>query len=122
MGAVGARSASKAVGKRRRRFPRAGSVHRPAASERRVGSSRASLDERGLEPAAVRRTFTHEFVGVAGEAIDRALRAHGVGESREPLVGSTIARDDHGSGAVAFVEDRVRVTALGEVRRGRSRR
>jgi hypothetical protein len=41
-----------------------------------------------------------------------ALRAHGIGEGGEPLVGPAVRGDDNRAGAIALEEDVVQVTAL----------
>src|SRR5262245_29837182 len=40
-----------------------------------------------FEPRAIGLAVDDEVIGVAGEAIDRALRAHGIGEGGEPFIG-----------------------------------
>ena len=66
----------------------------------------------GLEPGAVGLALDDEVVGAAGEAIEGALRADGIGEGGEPFIGPAVAGDDQRAGAVAFEEDLIGVAAL----------
>ena len=78
-------------------------------------SSRALLGVLGeprLEPGAIRFALDDEVVGVAGEAIDGALRAHGIGKGREPFVRAAIRGDDDRAGAIALEEQVVEVATL----------
>jgi len=66
----------------------------------------------GLEAGAAALTVDHEVVGVADEAVDRGLGAHGIGEGGEPLIGTAVAGDDDGTGAVTLGEELVYVATL----------
>src|SRR5262245_21998546 len=65
----------------------------------------------------VRLALDDEVVRVAGETVDGALRAHRIGEGREPLVWAAVGRNDHGPGAVPLGENLVRVAAFACVQR-----
>jgi hypothetical protein len=56
-----------------------------------------------------------EIVGIAGEAIDGALRPHGIGKGGEPFVGPAIRRHDNRSGAVALQEEVAEVATLDRI-------
>jgi hypothetical protein len=92
-----------------------------AVSTGHVGVTRSSVSRRapprggrqvGLEPGAVGLALDDEVVGAAGEAIEGALRADGIGEGGEPFIGPAVAGDDQRAGAVAFEEDLIGVAAL----------
>ena len=78
-------------------------------------SSRALLrllGQPGFEPWAIRFPFDDEIVGIAGEAIDGALRPHGIGKRGEPFVRPAVRGDDHRPDAIALEEEVVEIAAL----------
>ena len=84
----------------------------------RGASSRALLrllGEPRLEPRSIRFALDDQVVGVAGEAIDGALRAHGIGKRGEPFVRAAIRGDDDRAGAIALEQQVVEVATLDRV-------
>src|SRR6185436_7502354 len=96
---------------RARSSRRAISRHPPAGagadgSRVRSGSSASRARSRGsrragLEAGTIGFALDDEVVGAAGEAIEGALRADGVGEGGEPLIRAAVAGDNQGASAVA---------------------
>ena len=54
------------------------------------GRSPRGVLERRFQPLPIRLTINDKIVGIAREAIDRALRAKRIGERDEPFVGAAI--------------------------------
>jgi len=81
-------------------------------------SSRALLRVFGqprLEPRPMGFAVDDEIVGVAGQAIDGALRAHRIGEGGQPFVRATIRSDDDRAGAIPLQEEVVEVATLDRI-------
>ncbi len=81
------------------------------AVPRRLASALGSGPGRFLA-VPVRVALHHEVIGVAGEAVERTLRAHGVREGGEPFVWAAVRGDDDGARPVAFEQQIVGIPAL----------
>src|SRR2546427_4054814 len=84
----------------------------------RAMSSRALLGLRrhaGFEARAIRLAVDDKIVGIAGKAIDGALRANRIGEGGEPFVRTAVRGHDDGACPIALEENLVQVAALGGV-------
>jgi hypothetical protein len=68
-----------------------------------------------FESLAVGLTLDDQIISVAGKAIDGALRAHRVGEHGQPLIGSAVGGENHGSGTVTLGNDLVGIATLHRV-------
>jgi len=70
----------------------------------------------GFPATAVRLALDDEIVGVAGEAIDRALGADRIGEGGEPCAWSPVRGRDNRADPVALGQQLVDVATLGDIR------
>jgi len=69
----------------------------------------------GFRALPIRLAVDDEVVGVAGEAIDRALGTQRIGKRDQPFVGAAIRCHDDRAGAMTLGQDLVEVATLGRV-------